>query len=201
MLPVAVTRAVAHGIEPRSVVVAIVGGTLLTLALTRPRLRWMERLTDQSKSQRLWAERGLTLLAFVMGGYAADSLVMVLHKQLGSEVGALMWGAAVFLMIYAWLVHFEPFIAEWRLCGGVRAGVLYTGVAVLATIIGAATAETLIFSINGNRILLLAIGIAVAVGCWVVYRFLPRLELLMDHLFGLQDREDSTKSAIETEGV
>jgi hypothetical protein len=201
MLAAAVARAVTPGIEPRSVVVAIVGGTLLTLALTRPRLRWMERLTDQSKSRRLWAERGLTLLAFVMGGYAADSLVMVLHKQLGSEVGALMWGAAVFLMIYAWLVHFEPFIAEWRLCGGVRAGVLYTGVAVLATIIGAATAETLIFSINGNRILLLATGAVFAAGCWAIYRFLPRLESLTDRLFGLQDKEDSTKPAMETEEI
>jgi len=192
MLAAAVARAVTPGIEPRSVVVAIVGGTLLTLALTRPRLRWMERLTDQSKSQRLWAERGLTLLAFVMGGYAAASLLMVLHKQLGPQVNSLMFGAAVFLMIYAWLVHFEPFIAEWRLSGGVRAGVLYTGIAVLATIIGAAIAEALLFSINGNRILLLAIGVGFAVCCWVVYRFLPRLESFMDRLFGLQDREDST---------
>jgi len=191
-LAAAVARAVTPGIEPRSVVVAIVGGTLLTLALTRPRLRWMERLTDQSKSQRLWAERGLTLLAFVMGGYAAASLLMVLHKQLGPQVNSLMFGAAVFLMIYAWLVHFEPFIAEWRLSGGVRAGVLYTGIAVLATIIGAAIAEALLFSINGNRILLLAIGVGFAVCCWVVYRFLPRLESFMDRLFGLQDREDST---------
>lgn len=35
--------------------------------------------------------RGLTPLAFVMGSHAADSLLMVLHKQLGPEVGALMW--------------------------------------------------------------------------------------------------------------
>jgi hypothetical protein len=198
---IAVARGVSSGIEPRSVVVAIVGGTMLTLALTRPRLRWMERLTDQSKSQRLWAERGLTLLAFVMGGYAADSLVMVLHKQLGPEVGALMWGAAAFLTIYAWLVHFEPFITEWRLCGGIRAGVLYTGIAALATIIGAATAESLVFSINDNRILLLATGVAFAVGCWVVYRFLPRLESLTDRLLGLQDKDDSSKPAVETEGI
>jgi len=127
-----------------------------------------------------------------MGGYAAASLLMVLHKQLGPQVNSLMFGAAVFLMIYAWLVHFEPFIAEWRLSGGVRAGVLYTGIAVLATIIGAAIAEALLFSINGNRILLLAIGVGFAVCCWVVYRFLPRLESFMDRLFGLQDREDST---------
>ena len=118
LVAAAAAHPVSLAVNPRDVVVAIVGGTLLTLALTRPRLRWMERLTDQSKSQRLWAERGLTLLAFVMGGYAAASLLMVLHKQLGPQVNSLMFGAAVFLMIYAWLVHFEPFIAEWRLCGG-----------------------------------------------------------------------------------
>ena len=114
-----------------------------------------------------------------MGGYAAASLLMVLHKQLGPQVNSLMFGAAVFLMIYAWLVHFEPFIAEWRLSGGYRAGVLYTGIAALATIIGAAIAETLLFGINTNRILLLATGVVFAAGCWAIYRFLPRLESLL----------------------
>src|ERR1700689_3015335 len=88
---------------------------------------------------------------------------------------------------------FEPFIVEWRLCGGIRAGVLYTGIAALATIIGAAVAETLLFGINTNRMLLLATGVFFAACCLVIYRFLPRLESLMDRLFGLQDQEDSTK--------
>lgn len=60
--------------------------------------------------------------------------------------------------------------------GLLRAGVLYTGVAVLATITGAAIAETLVFSINGNRMLLIATGILFAACCWIVYKFLPRLE-------------------------
>ena len=49
-----------------NVVVAIIGGTLLGLALTRPRFRWIERLDDSS---RQYAEVVTTIVAFVMGGY------------------------------------------------------------------------------------------------------------------------------------
>jgi hypothetical protein len=90
MLVATVARAVAPGIEPRSVVVAIVGGTMLTLALTRPRLRWVERLTEDSESHRLWAERALTIFAFAMAGYAWTALFLVLHKQLDSEIDAIL---------------------------------------------------------------------------------------------------------------
>jgi hypothetical protein len=50
MLTTAVVRSVVPTVEPRSVVVAIVGGTMLTLALTRPRLRWVERMTEERVS-------------------------------------------------------------------------------------------------------------------------------------------------------
>jgi len=128
---IAVARGVASGIEPRSVIVAIVGGTMLTLALTRPRLRWVERLTEDAESHRLWAERALTLFGLAMAGYAFTALFLVLHKQLGAEVDTMLRGAAYFLIVYAWLVHFEPFVAEWRLGGGLGAGIFYTGIAFL----------------------------------------------------------------------
>jgi hypothetical protein len=199
MLAAAVARAVTPGIEPRSVVVAIAGGTMLTLALTRPRLRWVERLTEDSESHRLWAERSLTLFAFAMAGYAWTALFLVLHKQLGAEVDTMLRGAVFFLIVYAWLVHFEPFVAEWRLGGGLGAAVFYTGVATSAVAVGLIIAEVLLTSSVTYRLVLLALGIAGV--SWLFYKVLPRFDRFLDRLFGLQDREDSTKSAIETEGV
>ena len=52
--------ATAAAVNGREVIVAIVGGTMLTLALTRPRLGWIEELTKDSDRARLWAERALT---------------------------------------------------------------------------------------------------------------------------------------------
>jgi hypothetical protein len=193
------TAAVAARVEPRSVVVAIAGGTMLTLALTRPRLRWVERLTEDSESHRRWAERALTLFAFAMAGYAWTSLYLVLHKQLGSEVDTMLRGAAFFLIVYAWLVHFEPFVAEWRLGGGFGAAVFYTGVATSAVTVGLIIAEVLLTASVTYELVLLALGVAGA--SWLVYRLLPRLDSFTDHLFGLQDREDSTKPAMETEKI
>jgi hypothetical protein len=198
MLPMAVARAVAHGIEPRSVVVAIVGGTMLTLALTRPRLRWVDRLTEGSESHRLWAERAFTLFAFAMAGYAWTALFVVLHKQLGSEVDTMLRGAAFFLIVYAWLVHFEPFVAEWRLGGGLGAAVFYTGVATSAAAAGLMIAEMLLTSSVTYRLVLLALGTAGA--SWLFYKFLPRFDSFLDHLLG-EDKDDSTKPAVDTEGI
>jgi hypothetical protein len=193
MLVAAVARAVAPGIEPRSVVVAIVGGTMLTLALTRPRLRWVERLTEDSESHRLWAERALTIFAFAMAGYAWAALFLVLHKQLGSEVDTLLKGAVFFLIVYAWLVHFEPFVAEWRLGGGFGAAIFYTGVAISAVTTGLIVADTLMTSSVAYSLVLLALGVAGA--SWLVYRLLPRLDSFIDRLFGLQDEEKSSEPA------
>jgi hypothetical protein len=54
-------------VSGRDVVVAIIGGTLLGLALTRPRLGWAQRLEE---SYRWSVEVVTTIVAFVMGGYA-----------------------------------------------------------------------------------------------------------------------------------
>jgi hypothetical protein len=195
MLAAAVARSVPTAVEPRSVVVAIVGGTMLTLALTRPRLRWVERLTEDSESHRAWAERGLTLFAFAMAGYAWTALFLVLHKQLGSEIDKMLLGAGLFLIVYAWLVHFEPFVAEWRLGGGLGAGVFYTGVAFLAVVVGVFIAKAFLTpSLTSADIRLALISAAIAGGSWLFYKFLPRFELLIDRLFGIEERNNSTKA-------
>jgi hypothetical protein len=198
MLIATLARAVAPTIEPRSVVVAIIGGTMLTLALTRPRLRWVERLTEDSESHRLWAERALTLFVFAMAGYAWTALFLVLHKQLGSEVDTMLRGAAFFLIVYAWLVHFEPFVAEWRLGGGLGAAVLYTGVATSAVAVGLIIAELLLTSSVTYSLVLLSLGSTGA--SWLFYKLLPSFDSFTDRLLGIEKKNDSTKPAVETDG-
>jgi len=138
--PATTSAATAGG---REVVVAIVGGTMLALSLSRPRLWWTEAPTDGSVSTRRWAklaltlsERALTLFLLVMAAYAACTLAEVLSKQLGREFVDLLRGAGAFLFIYAWLVHFGPFVREWRLRGVMGAAVLYTCVMYSALVVG-----------------------------------------------------------------
>jgi hypothetical protein len=198
---IAVARGVSSGIEPRSVIVAIVGGTMLTLALTRPRLRWVERLTEGSESHRLWAERALTLFALAMAGYAFTALFLVLHKQLGSEVDTMLRGAAYFLIVYAWLVHFEPFVAEWRLGGGLGAGVFYTGIAFLAVVVGVLIATALLVpSLTSADLRLVLISVTVAGAGWLFYKLMPRFDAFTDRLFG-EDKDDSTKPTVDPERI
>jgi hypothetical protein len=137
----ATVRTAASGVNGREAIVAIVGGTMLTLALTRPRLRWVENVTKDSDAGRAWCERALTFFSLVMAGYAATTLLDALHKQLGAEADSLLEGAGMFLFAYAWLVHFEPFVREWRLRGGSGAAGLYTGVLGAAVIIGGLLSE------------------------------------------------------------
>jgi hypothetical protein len=161
-------------VNGREVIVAIVGGTMLTLALTRPRLAWVEKLTEDSESARVRAERALTLFSLVMAGYATVTLLDALHKQLGPESDALLEGAGMFLLVYAWLVHFEPFVREWRLRGGSGAAALYTGVVGAAMLIGGLLTEVALrpsFAPVEPMLALSAAG-ALAFG-WGVYRWAP----------------------------
>jgi hypothetical protein len=135
--------AVAPNPDAREAILAIVGGALLTIVLTRPRLRWLERLTEHSTARRRWAERALSALAFVMGGYAWATLFLVLQKQLGSEYARLVKGAGFLIVLYAGLIHFEPFLEEWRRRGAVAAGVIYVGCAFLFVGLGVTLAEIL----------------------------------------------------------
>lgn len=183
MLASTVAHTVVHPVNPRDVVVAIIGGTMLTIALTRPRLRWVEQLTEGSESDRLWAERALTIFAFAMGGYAWASLYMTLHRQLGHEVDTVLKGAAGFIVIYAWLVHFEPFVAQWRLGGWQGSVYLYTGVATFAASIGVVIADVLLSSaFTLGDLQLLSVTGALAAAGWLIYKLIPRAEALLNRL-------------------
>ncbi len=114
---------------------------MLTLALTRPRLRWVERLTEHTKSGRLWAERALTIFSFAVGGYAWATLFLTLKGELDASSANLVRGAAYILIVYAALTHFEPFTGQERRLNLPAALSLYFGWAILAASVGAATAE------------------------------------------------------------
>ncbi|MGH2878004.1 MAG: hypothetical protein ACRDK4_00115 [Solirubrobacteraceae bacterium] len=183
--PLVLATTVAHTtvqtVSSPDVIVAIVGGTMLALALSRPQLRWMEQLTKDSSLARLWSERALTLFAFVMGGYAWTCLFVVLHKQLGHEIDVMLRGAALFMIAYAWLVHFQPFVREWRLRGWLGATILYTGIATFAASIGVVIADTMLLSsFTLERISFLSITGGLACAGWLVYRSLPGLEAWLD---------------------
>ncbi len=154
------------------VVVAIIGGTLLGLALTRPRLAWLERLDDGS---RRYGEIVMTIGAFVMGGYAYGSLYLVLHRQLGGEIDKLLRGAGVIFGVYAAFVHFEPFSdgEGWREVGS--AMLLYVAVAVAAVLSGVICVEyTLDGSVGSWRIFMEMI--VPVVSAYGIYRFVRRLQ-------------------------
>jgi hypothetical protein len=131
-------RDVHTAISGSDVVVAIIGGTLLGLALTRPRFGWLERLDENSRRS---AEIVMTIFAFVIGGYAYGSLYLVLHRQLGGDIDKLLRGAGVIFGVYAAFVHFEPFShgEDWREIGS--AIFLYLAVAVAAVLGGVICVE------------------------------------------------------------
>jgi hypothetical protein len=168
----------------REIVLAIVGGTMLTLALTRPRLRWVERLTEDSKSRRMWAERGLTMLAFGVGGYAWATLFLTLQGQLDPDSASLVRGAAYLLILYAWLTHFEPFVNQWRPRGALlSAAALYTGCAILAAGLGAAGAEVVRTSSLAAGGGIAFVAFVSAVGCFVLCWAIPKCVSFVDRLF------------------
>jgi hypothetical protein len=132
--------AVAPQLSGREVIITLIGGTLLSIALTRPRLQWVEQLTEDSEKHRLYAQRAFTWLSFMMGGYAGFSVLLAVPKHIEPEVNCLLDGAAVFLCVYAAIVHFEPFVNEWRLSDGGLAGYLYLLFAAPTTMLGALVA-------------------------------------------------------------
>jgi hypothetical protein len=183
----------------RELILAIIGGTMLTLALTRPKLEWLELLTTGSRAWKAAGQRGLSILAFIIGGYAYASLFLTLQKQVSPESATLIRGAALILFAYAWMTHFEPFLPNWKWRGEViGAIVFYTAcvyVAVMAGILAAAltaTHESLTLGelgFMGTQLLivlagwsmsrLLAISTWVSAAGWLLYlapRFMGVLE-------------------------
>lgn len=178
----AVVHATQAAFRGADVIDTIIGGTMLTLALTRPQLRWIEQLTHGHKSRRRWAERALTGFSFAMGGYAATAVWIALYGQLGRETDALLGGAAYFLAIYAALVHFEPFVTEWDLNEGFGAVVLFVGVAFSTTVIGAAIATFTLKSSLSLGLIWTAFkvfAVSGAVSCLI--RFSSKLSPALDH--------------------
>lgn len=157
-------------ITGRDVVVAIIGGTLLGLALTRPKFGWVERLDE---STRRYAEVITTIVAFVMGGYAYGALYIVLHRQLGGDIDKLLRGAGLFFGLYAACVHFEPFSEGngWR--ERASAIILYITVALAAMLGGVVFVEyTLTSSVSGWSTLI-KVALLLLVACalyWLVRR-------------------------------
>ena len=162
-------------ISGSDVVVAIIGGTLLGLALSRPRFGWVERLDDSS---RRYAEVITTIVAFVMGGYAYGALYIVLHRQLGGDIDKLLWGAGLFFGLYAACVHFEPFSEGqgWRERGS--AMILYVAVAFAAMLGGVVCVE---YSLSGSVSswpMLLKVALLLLVACvlyWLARRSKPSI--------------------------
>jgi hypothetical protein len=191
-----VARATTSTLNGREVIVAIVGGTLLTLALTRPHLKWVERLTEHSRTTRLWAERALTFFSFVMAGYAATAVALVLQKQqINPELGALLKGTAWFLVIYAWLVHLEPFSNEWSLRGGLAACALYSGAVIFAVTVGLAVASLVLTSSLDGVLGLLGMAAGTMVFGWALYRFGPGLMAALERGMGLKPEHSKTPEA------
>lgn len=151
-------------------VVAIIGGTLLALALTRPRLDWLERLDEDLRRS---GEIVMTIIAFVIGGYAYGSLYIVLHRQLGGDIDKLLRGAGLIFGVYAAFVHFEPFSdgEGWREVGS--AILLYVALAVAAVLGGVVCVEyTLNGSVGGRSIFVeMIVPVLSAYG---IYRFMRR---------------------------
>jgi hypothetical protein len=134
-------------ISGSDVVVAIIGGTLLGLALTRPRFGWVQRLEDSSRST---AEALITVVAFAMGGYAYGSLYIVLHRHLEGDIDKLLRGAGAFFAIYALCVHFEPFSGGHGWQQRASAIGLYVTVAMASALAGVVFVEyTLSHSVSG----------------------------------------------------
>jgi hypothetical protein len=134
-------------ISGSDVVVAIIGGTLLGLALTRPRFGWVQRLKDSSRST---VEALITVVAFAMGGYAYGSLYIVLHHHLEGDIDKLLRGAGAFFAVYALCVHFDPFSGGHGWQERASAIVLYITVALASILGGVVFVEyTLNHSVSG----------------------------------------------------
>ena len=74
-------------------------------------------------------------------------------------------------------------MAEWRLGGGLRAGILYTGVAVLAAGVGVVIAETLLSSsFTSSAATILAIASGFAFIAWLLYKVMPHLDSFVDRI-------------------
>lgn len=122
------------------IVVAIVGGVLLLLVLSRPALTWPKRLADSAVRS---LEAALTALAFVIGGFVFAVLFRVVeYEAIAAPAGHVLICAAVIIAVYGLLINHVPFVTEdgatWQaVCcylffalGGVLLGIASAGAAL-----------------------------------------------------------------------
>jgi hypothetical protein len=167
--------AALEGSGGRELILAIVGGTMLALALTRPRLGWVERLTARSKGWQSITQRGVSIAAFVVAGYTYAALFITLKKDVGPESATLIQGAAWILLAYALMIHFEPFVAAWEWPGeALGAAALYLGCVYVALMAGAmiAALATEHASLAVGELKYLQEPLLIALACWLASRLL-----------------------------
>lgn len=111
-----VVRTVPPGVSPYpplrggDIVVAIVGGVLLVLVLTRPDVKWPRVIRDRTGLEGV-AEAGLTTFSFIVGGFAYKTLfAVVASSRIDSSAQAALWISAGIILVYALLIHHEPFV-------------------------------------------------------------------------------------------
>ena len=155
-------------------IVAIIGGALLTLALTRPDLEWLKSLIDTSDVWRRTIDRAISIFAFVVAGYTYAALFITLEHSVSAEDATLIRGAAWFLLTYAWMIHFRPFLPEWLWPGEViGATVFFLGCIYAALMCGVlvATSEQESLSLRALESFLRS-PVLVVLACWIFSRLM-----------------------------
>ncbi len=168
--------ATAYRLNGHEVVVAIIGGTMLALALTHPGLSWLRQATRGYRTRRLLAERATTGFFFVMGGYAAWAVWISLYKEVSPETDHLLRGASYFLLAYALIAHFEPFADGVNRYGWLVMLILYVPFALSAAALGAVIADFSLISAVPLELASITLTLSATTGLmWCVCAFESQL--------------------------
>jgi hypothetical protein len=108
-------RTVPPGVSPfpplrgGEIVVAIVGGVLLVLVVTRPQVKWRV-IRDRTGLEGV-AEAGFTIFSFIVGGFAYKTLfAIVAYSRIDPSAEAALWISAGIILVYALVIHHESFV-------------------------------------------------------------------------------------------
>jgi hypothetical protein len=116
-----------------------------------------------------------------MGGYAASAVWIALYKEVSPETDDLLRGAAYFLLVYAGIVHFQPFANGMRRYGGFIALILYVSFAFSAAVVGATIAEFSLTSDVAATLAGQALGLCAATALiWCLCAFSSQLKAGLD---------------------
>jgi type IV secretory pathway protease TraF len=103
----------AKPIRGSDLVIAIVGGVLLVIVVTRTRVNWPQRTPE------VWLgplDAGITAISFFIGGFAFQVLwqVAVVHGEIDPTAETAVLIAAGIIAPFALLIHHEPFVVKGR---------------------------------------------------------------------------------------